>query len=103
MGIGSNFAIDQAELDYFIEGVTTGHNDPCYTAPTGYQALISVYKTPNNKAFDVEGIMYDYPNSTNTKKRIFVPDANPHKYLVVPANDIEDEHVGYHNLKASDL
>lgn len=103
MGYSNNLAIEQAELDYFIEGVTTGHNDPCYTPPIGYQAMISVYKTPNNKAFDVEGIMYDYPNSSNIEKRIFVPDANPHKYIVVPANDVEDEDTGYHNLKVSDL
>lgn len=102
MGYSSNLMVEQDELDSFIDGLIWGHNDPCYLAPKGKYAEMTLYEKPYIKALSVEGMMYDYPNSANALKHVFVPNHNPHKYMVFAAND-NDTDVGYHGLTTDDL
>jgi hypothetical protein len=104
MGQVKRFMEEQEAFDDFIALLLDEADDNLTERPKGTFATLKVSSGPTNER-SVDGIVYDYPSSAQPTKCIFMPDHNPRKYLVLPANDWEedDEDVGYHGLRASDL
>ena len=105
MGLHSRFYEDDAAFDEFIDVLLGNTADNLTTPPKGCYAQLKLTQNPNDIGKTVDGVIYDYPNAKAPTKHVFVPDHNPRKYLVLPADDCEDdaEDVGYHGLRASDL
>ena len=107
MGLVKHIIEEQEAFDEFIALVLDEAEDNLATRPEGTFAQMKLLLNPNDTGETVDGILYDFPTTAQPTKCVFVPDHNPRKYIVLPANDwvdeAEDEDLGYHGLRASDL
>jgi len=107
MGLVKHIIAEQEAFDDFIALVLDEAEDNLATRPEGAFAQMKLKLNPNDTGETVDGILYDFPDAAQPTQHVFVPDHNPRKYVVMPANDwveeAEDEDLGYHNLRASDL
>ena len=99
------------ELEPFVESASFGFPNYEYGVPEGVACTMNLSigdKNPKSELFD--GKAYTYPPHSSESKAthmVFVPThalfAKP-KVLTMPANDnSEDEEIGYHGLRVSDL
>lgn len=102
MGIVKHIMEEQNAFDDFIALLLDETEDNLTERPIGEYATLKLSSGPIYER-SVDGVMYAYPSSERPTKCIFMPDHNPRKYLVLPAVDREDDDLGYHNLRASDL
>ena len=104
MGLTKRIMEEQEAFDDFIALVLDEAEDNLASRPKGTFAQMKLQQNPNDIGKTVDGILYDFPTTAQPTQHIFVPDHNPYKYIVMPANDwAEDADVGYHGLKESDL
>ena len=107
MGLVKHILEEQEAFNDFIALVLDNAEDNLATRPEGTLAQMKIQKNPNDIGETVDGILYDFPTTARPSQCVFVPDHDPRKYIVMPANDwaeeAEDEDLGYHGLRASDL
>lgn len=105
MGQIGNYGRDY-DLGLFIDAILFEGNE-VYGEPKGQIARMVVQTCSRDKGTTVIGRLYDYPSSEDALKQVFVPALNPENFLVLPADDWEEDEddtaVGYHGLSASDL
>ena len=102
----------KTDLEYFTGKASHHFSDGSYGTPRGLRCAMRL-STGGRKSREVlfDGYAYNYPAHSldcHATHYVFVPDtrygfARP-KVFTLPANDnFNDEEVGYHGLKASDL